>query len=33
MDREKRVVFILNGVHDPLQWRDLQTGAQSSPSA
>jgi hypothetical protein len=32
MDREKRVVFILNGVHGPLQWRDLQTVGQSSHS-
>jgi hypothetical protein len=28
----KRVVLILNGVHGPLQWRDLQTGGAIVPS-
>jgi hypothetical protein len=27
----KRVVFILNGVHGPLHWRDLQTGGAVPP--
>jgi hypothetical protein len=27
----KRVVFILNGVHGPLHWRDLQTGGAVRP--
>jgi uncharacterized membrane protein HdeD (DUF308 family) len=27
----KRVVLILNGVHGPLQWRDLQTGGAVIP--
>ena len=27
----KRVVLILNGVHGPLQWRDLQTGGAVMP--
>ena len=29
---KKRVVLILNGVHGPLQWRDLQTGGAAIPS-
>jgi hypothetical protein len=29
---KKRVVLILNGVHGPLQWRDLQTGGAVIPS-
>jgi uncharacterized membrane protein HdeD (DUF308 family) len=28
---KKRVVLILNGVHGPLQWRDLQTGGAVIP--
>ena len=28
---KKRVVLILNGVHGPLQWRDLQTGGTVIP--
>jgi hypothetical protein len=26
-----RVVFVLNGIHGPLQWRDLQTGGTVLP--
>ena len=29
---KKRVVLVLNGVHGPLQWRDLQTGGAVIPS-
>jgi hypothetical protein len=29
---KKRFVLILNGVHGPLQWRDLQTGGAAIPS-
>ena len=28
---KKRVVLILNGVHGPLQWRDLETGGAVIP--
>jgi hypothetical protein len=28
---KKRVVLILNGVHGPLQWRDLETGGAAIP--
>jgi hypothetical protein len=28
---KKRVVLILNGVHGPLQWSDLQTGGAIIP--
>ena len=28
----RRVVLILNGVHGPLQWRDLQTGGTVMPA-
>jgi len=29
---KRRVVLVLNGVHGPLQWRDLQTGGTVLPS-
>jgi uncharacterized membrane protein HdeD (DUF308 family) len=29
---KKRIVLVLNGVHGPLQWRDLQTGGAVIPS-
>ena len=29
---KRRVVLILNGVHGPLQWRDLQIGGAVVPS-
>jgi hypothetical protein len=28
---KKRVVLVLNGIHGPLQWRDLQTGGTVLP--
>ena len=28
---KRRVVFALNGIHGPLQWRDLQTGGTVLP--
>jgi hypothetical protein len=28
----RRVVLVLNGVHGPLQWRDLQTGGTVVPA-
>ena len=28
----RRVVFVLHGVHGPLQWRDLQTGGTVVPA-
>jgi hypothetical protein len=27
----RRVVLVLNGIHGPLQWRDLQTGGTVLP--
>ena len=29
---KRRVVLILNGVHGPLHWRDLQTGGTVIPA-
>jgi hypothetical protein len=29
---KRRVVLILNGVHGPLQWRDLQIGGAVVPT-
>ena len=29
---KRRVVLVLNGIHGPLQWRDLQTGGTVLPS-
>jgi hypothetical protein len=28
---KRRVVLVLNGIHGPLQWRDLQTGGTVLP--
>jgi hypothetical protein len=27
---KRRVVLVLNGIHGPLQWRDLQTGGHGA---
>jgi hypothetical protein len=29
---KRRVVLVLNGIHGPLQWRDLQTGGTVLPA-